>query len=157
MKAKKEHMESALAALSHGIRKGDSPFGAAVVKNGKLVAVAHNTVLQDKDPTAHAEVNAIRKAAKKLRTHDLKGCVVYSTCEPCPMCFAAIHWANCDGVVYGAGIADAKRCGFRELSISNARMKSLGKAKLFVVSGVMRKECAQAMAEWKKLKNRKTY
>ncbi len=150
-------MKSAIAAIWEGARKGNSPFGAAIVKNGKLVAVAHNTVLASHDPTAHAEVNALRKAAKKLRTHDLGGCVVYSTCEPCPMCFAAIHWANCDGIVYGAGIADAKRCGFRELEISNLKMKALGKAKLFVKPGLMRKECVAAMSEWKRRKNRKTY
>jgi len=150
-------MKSAIAAIWEGVRKGNSPFGAAIVKNGKLVAVAHNTVLASHDPSAHAEVNVLRAAAKKLGTHDLKGCVVYSTCEPCPMCFSAIHWANCDGIIYGAGIADAKKCGFRELEISCARMKKLGKAKLFLVPGFMKKECAQAMNEWKKRKNRKTY
>lgn len=150
-------MKSAIAAIWEGVRKGNSPFGAAIVKNGKLVAVAHNTVLASHDPSGHAEVNALRKAAKKLGTHDLKGCVVYSTCEPCPMCFSAIHWANCDGIIYGAGISDAKKCGFRELEISNAAMKKLGKAKLFVKPGFMKKECAGAMNEWKGRKNRKTY
>src|SRR5437763_16263183 len=100
-------MWRAIERAREGIAKGQSPFGAAVVSGGKVVAAAHNTVWLDTDPTAHAEVNAIRQAAAALGTIKLAGCVMFTTCEPCPMCLAAVHWAKFDRVVYGATIADA--------------------------------------------------
>jgi guanine deaminase len=92
-------------------RPDGGPFGACIVKEGRIVAAARNTVLRE-DATCHAEVNAIRKASRRLGTHDLSGCEIYSTCEPCPMCFGAIHWARIGTVYYGAGIRDAARAGF---------------------------------------------
>jgi len=137
------YMRLALEKAQEGMDGGGSPFGAVVVKDGAVVAAEHNVVLQTCDPTAHAEVTALRAAAKALGTHDLAGCTIYSTTEPCPMCFAAIHWAHCDRIVYGAAIADADGAGFRELSISNDTMKRLGGATLEVEGGFMAEE-AQA-------------
>ena len=90
------------------------PFGAVVVKDGVVIAKGHNTVLKDNDPTAHGEVNAIRKATKKLKSFDLTGCEIYTTGEPCPMCLGAILWANIDKVYYGANIDDTEKIGFRD-------------------------------------------
>ena len=88
------------------------PFGAVVARNGEVVAEASNTVTVDNDPTAHAEVNAIRKACAALGTFDLSGCELYTSCEPCPMCLAACYWAHISKVYYAAGGKDAASAGF---------------------------------------------
>ncbi len=90
------------------------PFGACIVKDNKIVGKGNNTVLKDNDPTAHAEINAIRDACKKLNTYDLSGCTIYTTCYPCPMCLSAIIWANIDKVYYGNTKEDAEDIGFRD-------------------------------------------
>ena len=91
------------------------PFGAAVIdKEGKIVSVASNTVLRDDDPTAHAEINAIRQACKELGTHDLTGCTLLATGFPCPMCLSAIIWANIKKVYYGCTPKEAEKIGFRD-------------------------------------------
>lgn len=90
------------------------PFGAAVVKDGKVVVIASNSVLADNDPTAHAEMNAIRQACKILGTYDLSGCELYATSEPCPMCLSAIIWANIKTVYYGCIAKDAAAIEFRD-------------------------------------------
>ena len=91
---------------------GGGPFGAVVVRQGAIVAEGVNTVTASLDPTAHAEVNAIRAAAKALGSFTLAGCELYSSCQPCPMCLAAAHWARIDAIYYGAGAEDAARAGF---------------------------------------------
>ena len=94
------------------------PFGAVIVdKDNNVVAVASNTVLGSHDPTAHAEVNAIRKAGQVLGTHDLSGCKLYATGYPCPMCISAIIWANIDEVYYGTDLEEAENIGFRDQKI----------------------------------------
>lgn len=93
------------------------PFGAVVVKDGKVIAEASNTVTVDNDPTAHAEVNAIRKACTVLGTFDLSGCELYTSCEPCPMCLAACYWAHIDKVYYAADREDAAAAGFDDSDI----------------------------------------
>jgi guanine deaminase len=140
------------AAIGQGrrnvARAAGGPFGACVVRGGVVVAAARNTVLARRDPTCHAEVNAIRLAARRLGTYDLGGCVIYSTTEPCPMCFAAIHWAGIGTVVSGTRIADVARLGFRELTISNRRMKSLGGSGIVLVEGFLREECLALLEAW---------
>ncbi len=153
-------MESAIVKTREGIAKGNSPFGAVVVKDGTVVAAAHNTVWNDTDPTAHAEVNAIRLAARVLRKIDLSGTVMYTTCEPCPMCLSAIHWAKIDRVVYGASIADAAIAGFDELKIDAEKLAHLGGSKLIVekaTSESQRKACADLFQEWKDAAKSGTY
>ena len=100
-------------------RNMGGPFGACVVKDGKVVAVASNSVLIDNDPTAHAEVNAIREACRRLKTYDLSGCELYATGYPCPMCLSAIMWANIKTVYYGTDLNDAEAIGFRDDFIYN--------------------------------------
>src|SRR5512141_705961 len=137
-------------------RPDGGPFGACIVKDGRIVAVARNTVLRD-DATCHAEVNAIRRASKKLETFDLTGCEIYSTTEPCPMCFGAIHWARIGTVYYGTGIRDAAKAGFHELRISNARMKAMGRSRIRLVPGFMRAECLELFEAWLVTPGRKLY
>jgi guanine deaminase len=138
------------------VRPDGGPFGACIVKDGLVVAVARNTVLAH-DATCHAEVNAIRKASRKLGTFDLSGCEIYSTTEPCPMCFGAVHWARIGTVYFGAGIGDAARAGFHELRISDAQMKTLGRSRIRLVPGVLRAECLELFEAWKALPVRKLY
>jgi guanine deaminase len=144
-----DFMQKAIDVTKKGIKSGQSPFGACIEKNGRVISCTHNTVWMDTDSTAHAEINAIRAACKKLGTIDLSGCTIYSTTEPCPMCFSAIHWAKIDKIVYGASIADAKRAGFSELTVSNSTLKKLGKSKVRIESGVKKDECKALFSEWK--------
>lgn len=113
--------ELMLRAIEFAERNASSvtggPFGAVVVKDGKVIAEASNTVTVDNDPTAHAEVNAIRKACAALGTFDLSGCELYTSCEPCPMCLAACYWAHIDKVYYAADREDAAAAGFDDSDI----------------------------------------
>ena len=142
-------MRRAIAAARQGIAAGQSPFGAVIARDGQVLIEAHNEVRAGSDPTAHAEVQAIRKACLALGTIDLAGCVMYATTEPCPMCFSAIHWAKLDRVVFGAAIADAESAGFSELTISNETMKEIGGSGLTIQPGVLADECAALFDEWK--------
>ncbi len=132
------------------------PFGACIVRDGKVLALARNLVLR-KDATCHAEINAIRTASRKLGTFDLSGCQIYSTTEPCPMCFTAIRWARIGLLVYGTSIEDVKRLGFNELTISNAAMLALGGAKLPIVAGFALDECRRLLDDWSRLENKSVY
>jgi tRNA(Arg) A34 adenosine deaminase TadA len=143
-------MRLAIEKTREGIAAGQSPFGAIIVKNGTVVASTHNTVWRDTDPSAHAEVNCLRTAARALATIDLKGCTMYSTCEPCPMCLAAIHWSKIDRVVFGATIADAAAAGFCELFVAASDLVALGRSPLKVEGGLLREECAGLFDEWKR-------
>jgi tRNA(Arg) A34 adenosine deaminase TadA len=145
-----DFMRLAVEKTREGIAAGQSPFGSVIVRGGEVVAATHNTVWQTCDPTAHAEVNCIRAAAKALKTIALNGCTLYSTTEPCPMCLAAIHWAKIDRVVFGATIADAAKAGFHELFVPAEDLAALGRSPLKVESGLLRDECAALFAEWKR-------
>jgi guanine deaminase len=143
-----EYMRLAIQKAQEGIAAGQSPFGAVIIKGDKVVAATHNTVWRDSDPTAHAEVNCIRRAASALKTISLHGCMMYSTTEPCPMCLSATHWAKIERVVYGASIADAAAAGFCELYVAAKKLAEMGKSPLRVESGLLREECAALFAEW---------
>jgi guanine deaminase len=149
MMSEAELMRLAIARAREGIAAGQSPFGTVIVKDGRVVAATHNTVWLDTDPSAHAEVNGLRRAAKALATIDLSGSTLYSTCEPCPMCLAAIHWAKVDRVVYGASIADASAAGFSELPVAAKTLAELGRSPLKVEGGLLRDDCAALFDEWK--------
>lgn len=157
MPSDKEFMERAIQKTREGIAAGQTPFGAVIVHRGNVVAAAHNTVWKTTDPTAHGEVNAIREAALKLKTIDLSGCVMYTTCEPCPMCLTAIHWSKIERVVYGATIADAEKAGFSELTIPAVEMVKQGGSPLKVESGLLREACAALFDEWLSSGKAKTY
>lgn len=138
-------------------RNEGGPFGACIVRDGSIVAVAHNTVLARRDATCHAEINAIRAASAALGSHDLSGCVIYSTTEPCPMCFSAIHWARISHVVYGTRIGDVAALGFNELSIPNEVMKREGGSPVGLHGDFMREECLDLLADWRKRSAGQTY
>jgi len=126
-------MRKAIALSIENIKNGGGPFGAIIVKNDKIISTAVNRVTAHTDPTAHAEVNAIRKACRKLKTYDLSGCEIYSSCEPCPMCLGAIYWAHLDKIYYGNTKKDAKNIGFDdsfiydeiELKPENRKVKTM--------------------------------
>jgi len=109
---KKDLMRRAIFVSEESVKSGGGPFGAVIAKDGVIIAEASNSVTIDHDPTAHAEVNAIRKATQKLNTFDLEGCEIYTSCEPCPMCLGAIYWAHLDKIYYANDRKDAARIGF---------------------------------------------
>lgn len=143
-------MERAIAQARKSISSGQSPFGAVIVRAGQLVGEGHNEVWKRTDPSAHAEVVCIQNTARALKTIDLAGCVMYTTTEPCPMCAAAIHWANLDAVYFGARIADAAGAGFNELRVSIERMYGDGGSRVIASGGMMARECAGLFEEWRK-------
>lgn len=113
--AQSEFMQIAIQEAREGISNGDGgPFGTAIVRDGVLIASGHNHVLAYNDPTCHGEVDAIRKACKRLGTFDLTGCELYTTGEPCHMCLCACMWANISKIYYGCTIADNEIIGFRD-------------------------------------------
>lgn len=114
----KQYIDIAIKEAKNGILSGKGgPFGAVVVKDGLVISSASNEVLSKNDPTAHAEMVAIRKACEKLHTYDLSGCVIYVTGEPCPMCLSAIIWANIKQVYYALPAKEAEKIGFRDEAI----------------------------------------
>ena len=108
----REFMQRAIDLAAESVKNGGGPFGAVVVKDGKVIAESANSVTPDNDPTAHAEVNAIRLACKKLGTFMLDGCEIYASCEPCPMCLGAIYWAHIKTIYYAGTRSDAAKAGF---------------------------------------------
>ena len=125
-------MRQAIQLAVENIKNGGGPFGAVIVKDGKVIATGVNRVTANNDPTAHAEVSAIRAACEALGTFSLEGCDIYSSCEPCPMCLGAIYWAHLDHLYYGANKHDAAAAGFDDqfiyeeldLTIESRRLKT---------------------------------
>ncbi len=153
-----KYMRLAIEKTREGIRRGQTPFSACIVSgDGQVLACAHNVVWATTDITAHGEVNTIREACRFTGTIDLSGSTIYSTTEPCPMCFSAIHWARIKRVVYGASINDAQKAGFNELTISNELMKKEGGSPVETVGGVLRHECVALFKEWKDFGQARTY
>lgn len=152
-----DYMKKAIDAARRGIRKGQTPFGACIVMGSEIVSTAHNEVWLRNDITAHAEIMAIRKACRELGTIDLSGCEIYSTTEPCPMCFSACHWARISRIVFGARIGDAQQSGFHEMTISNRRMKSIGGSSIAIVGGVLREDSLNLFRLWSAHSRRQPY
>jgi len=150
-------MNKAISYAKKGMLKGQTPFGACIVKNKQIIALAHNKVWLTTDITAHAEIVAIRLACKKIKSISLKGAILYSTCEPCPMCFSAAHWAGIKTIVYGTGIKDAKKAGFNELAISNLKMKKNGASDIKLIKNVLLKENIELFVSWAKFSKSKVY
>ena len=141
-------------ALQGMLNDDGGPFGAVIVKNSEVIASAHNQVLQSKDPTAHAEINAIRKASAILNTFDLKECILYTTCMPCPMCLGAIFWARIKTVYYGATEDDAAFGGFDDkafYSMLENKEESLNMRQIDY------KENAELFELWNKKSNKTMY
>ncbi len=124
------------------------PFGAAIVKDGKVICISSNTVLKDHDATAHAEINAIKKASTILQTHDLTGCTLYATGYPCPMCLSAIIWANIKEVYYGTDLKDAEKIGFRDDFIYDF-IKNNNEGNILKLERISKEECQELFEEYK--------
>ncbi len=145
-----EGMRRAIAIGRVGIALGQSPFGAVISLGDIVYSEAHNTVKQHQDPTAHAEINAIRAACAALQTTDLSGSTLYATCEPCPMCLAAIHWAKIDRVVFGATIQEAEIRGIPQVHLTAPELALRMASPMKLESRVLHDECAALFVEWKR-------
>jgi tRNA(Arg) A34 adenosine deaminase TadA len=152
-----ELMRLAIDKCRQGIAAGQSPFGCAIARDGQVLSCSHNTVVLTTDITAHAEVNAIREACKAAGDIFLEGAIVATTCEPCPMCMSALHWARVEMVYYGATIADADVAGFNELQLPAAELVRLGGSRVRLVPKLLPDECKQLFAEWKANPGRRAY
>ncbi|MEM6328743.1 MAG: nucleoside deaminase [Planctomycetota bacterium] len=141
-------MQLAVEKCHEGLQAGQSPFGCAIAVDDRVVACSHNTVVLTTDITAHAEVNALREGCRHTGSIFLEGATVATTCEPCPMCMAALHWARVETVYYGASIDDAKDAGFNELQLPAADLLERGGSKVKLVGGVLAEPCRDLFATW---------
>ncbi len=143
-----DYIKLAIKEARKGVKRGHGgPFGCVVVKNNRVIAKAHNRVLKKQDATCHGEIEAIRKAAKKLKTYDLSGCEIYTTGEPCLMCLGACLWSNIDKVYFGCTIEDNALVGFRDKKFDDQlvnRQKLVGN--YLVQTG--REECLELFKEY---------
>lgn len=153
---KEELMRKAIELSLRNVAEGGGPFGAVIARNGEIVATGVNRVTSNCDPTAHAEVSAIRAAAEVLGTFDLSGCEIYTSCEPCPMCLGAIYWAHLDRMYYGNNQHDAAKIGFDdafiyrelELPIADRRLKA---------EELLPEEAIQAFRAWEEKADKVKY
>lgn len=147
---KPEHfMRQAIALSKESISLGGGPFGAVIVKNNKVIGIGQNTVVKSNDPTAHAEINAIRHACQNINSHDLSGAVIFSSCEPCPMCLSAIWWARVNKIYFGNTRKDASAIGFDDAIIYEELHKPIDK-RLLPIEQMLDEEAISAFSEWKK-------
>ena len=153
---KRELMARAIRLAEESVKLGGGPFGAVIARDGKIVAEASNRVTLDCDPTAHAEVSAIRKAAKVLGTFDLNGCEIFTSCEPCPMCLGAIYWANLDKIYFANNRKDAADIGFdddfiyKEIEITPEKRQKPSEI-------LMREEALKAFDMWREKEDKTEY
>jgi len=152
----KQFIRMAIRLSRESMESGGGPFGAVIVKNNQIIARAGNTVSASHDPTAHAEVNAIRQAARYLNDFNLSGCVLYSSCEPCPMCLGAIYWARIDRICFAAGNEDARYAGFDDSFIYDELGKSIDQRKI-ATTQLLREEAFGVFEEWKQKENKTDY
>jgi guanine deaminase len=146
-------IEQALKGMSSN---EGGPFGAVVVRDGQIVGVGNNRVTSSNDPTAHAEVVAIRDACKNLGSFQLDGCIVYTSCEPCPMCMGAIYWARPDKVYYGCSKEDAARIGFDDQFIYEELEVPMSERKMPMIQ-CLRDEANEVFVSWEKKSDRIDY
>jgi len=152
----KTFMREAIRLADESVKNGGGPFGAVIVKDGEIVAGCANSVTIDNDPTAHAEVNTIRQACRKLGTFDLSDCVIYTSCEPCPMCLGAIYWARIKRVYYGNTKKDAADIDFADDFIY--RELELHKENRSVpLISLLRDEAIKTFKAWKQKEDRVEY
>lgn len=147
MKSHEDFMREAIRLSRENVQNGGGPFGAVIVKDGEVIAHGTNRVTCNCDPTAHAEVSAIREATQKLGTFDLKGCTIYTSCEPCPMCLGAIYWAHIDRMYYGNTKADAADIDFDDSFIYEELARPMGERRL-KSEPLLRDEAIRAFRDW---------
>ncbi|MDT0675431.1 nucleoside deaminase [Autumnicola musiva] len=156
-KTHEDFLKQAIALAEKGMDEGaGGPFGAVIVKDNEIIAEAYNRVTSTKDPTAHAEVVAIRKACEKLNDFQLDGCILYTSCEPCPMCLGAIYWARPDEVYYALDRDDAAEIGFDDQFIYDEIEKDMGSRRIKFVK-MAREEGLHVFQKWQQKANRIEY
>ena len=144
---KNEFMKKAIELSIENINKGGGPFACVIVKDNKIIAEGSNKVTTTNDPTAHGEIVAIREACKKLNDFSLKGCDLYSTCEPCPMCLSAIYWARINKIYYANTRKDAQKIDFDDSLIYSELKKTIKERKIPMIQ-MMRSEALKAFELW---------
>lgn len=145
-----DFMRLALQAAWQGVERGEMPFGACLVRDGRVVSTAYQGVRSTRDTTAHAEVQALREAGRRLQPLDLIGCVMFITCEPCPMCFSACLLAKVSRIVYACGLEDTEKIGIRQIPIPSALMKEMSRSNVDLVPNVLRDEGLKLFEGWQK-------
>ena len=153
---KRDLMRRAIALSEESVKNGGGPFGAVIARNGEIIAEASNKVTIDCDPTAHAEVSAIRLASKRLDTFDLSGCEIYTSCEPCPMCLGAIYWAHLDRIYYANNRSDAAAIGFDDDFIYKELELKLEDRSTPIIN-MMREEAMRAFSMWQEKDDKTEY
>lgn len=151
-----DFLRQAIHLAEASVRNGGGPFGAVIVKDGEIVGRGHNRVTLDNDPTAHAEVQAIRDACQHLGTFSLEGCTLYVNCEPCPMCMAACYWAHLDEVIYAADAADAAKIGFDDVLIREECIQAKQK-RTMPMRQSLRDEALEVFSLWQSLDDKTEY
>ena len=153
---KNEFMKRAIELSIESVNNGGGPFGCVIVKDEKIVSEGSNKVTSTNDPTAHGEIVAIREACKSINNFSLNGCELYSTCEPCPMCLAAIYWARVDKIYYANTRKDAQKIGFDDSLIYAEFEKNIDKRKIPMIQ-TMRNEALKAFELWDKKTDKVKY
>lgn len=152
----REFMREAIRLANESVRKGGGPFGAVIVKDDKIIAGSANRVTIDLDPTAHAEVNTIREACRSLGTFDLSGCVIYTSCEPCPMCLGAIYWAHIDRIYYGNNRKDARDIDFADDFIYEELDRPMDERTVPIIP-MLRDEALESFRLWSEKEDKTEY
>jgi guanine deaminase len=157
VQSESDFMQLAIRLATENVRNGiGGPFGAVVVRNGEVVATGVNRVTTDNDPTAHAEVNAIRAACKALNTFQLQGCVLYTSCEPCPMCLGAVYWVRLDSVYFGNTCHEAAEFGFDDHFIYEELAVPRERRKLSMVR-LLSEQALESFRAWQDLQSKIIY
>ena len=156
MAKNEQYMRQAIRLAVENVKNGGGPFGAVIVKDGEVIATGVNRVTATHDPTAHAEVSAIREAAARLGTYDLSGCEIYSSCEPCPMCLGAIYWARLDKLYYAGTRADAANVGFDDAHIYEELPLEPSQREL-PTQTLLREEAQRVFEAWAEKLDKKEY
>ena len=146
---KNEFMKRAIELSIESVNNGGGPFGCVIVKDEKIISEVSNKVTSSNDPTAHGDIVAIREACKSINNFSLNGCELYSTCEPCPMCLAAIYWARVDKIYYANTRKDAQKIGFDDSLIYSEFQKNIDKRKIPMIQ-MLRNEALKAFDLWDK-------
>ena len=152
----KTFMREAIRLADESVQNGGGPFGAVIVRNGEIVAGSANSVTRDNDPTAHAEVNTIRQACRKLGTFDLSDCVIYTSCEPCPMCLGAIYWAHISRIYYGNTKKDAADIDFADDFIYK-ELEQHKEARVVPAIPLLRNEALKTFRAWEEKQDKLEY
>ncbi len=152
-----EFMQRAIDLSERSIEEGGGPFGAVIVRDGEIIAEGMNRVTLDNDPTAHAEVQAIRKACDRLKTFDLGGCEIYASCEPCPMCLGAIYWSRMRRVYYANTREDAAALRFSDEDIYDEMARPLGERRIVSLVRIPSDQARTIFERWIRKRNKTPY